>query len=192
MVQLLDPFACAALVLLSMAVAGAAQTAWLKLPASARFAVPLDGGARFRGRRLFGDNKTARGFVVIVPVGALATGVLGPVFIDAGASVWNLSALSYAGLGAFAATGLMLGELPNSFLKRQLDVPPGGAPRGRVARVVAFSLDRFDSVLGTLIAVALVVPTPAATWLWAVLLGPPLHWSFSVALWVLGVKRRPA
>ena len=33
---------------------------------------PLDGGLTFRGRRMFGENKTARGFVVMVPATALA------------------------------------------------------------------------------------------------------------------------
>ena len=46
---------------------GSAQTWWFKSPRSARFALPLDGGRTFRGRRLFGSNKTWKGFVVMVP-----------------------------------------------------------------------------------------------------------------------------
>ena len=52
----------------------------------------------------------------------------------------------YAALGAWAGLGFMLGELPNSFVKRQLDVAPGQAPRGRAARgrLVRRRSDRFD------------------------------------------------
>ena len=42
----------------------------------------------------------------------------------------------YAALGAWAGLGFMLGELPNSFVKRQLDVAPGMAPRGRAGAAV--------------------------------------------------------
>ena len=34
--------------------------------------VPLDGGATWRGRRIFGDNKTVRGAVVMIGVSTAA------------------------------------------------------------------------------------------------------------------------
>ena len=86
---------------------------------------PLDGGATFRGRRLFGDNKTWRGAVVIV-AGVVVTTLL--------LSLWpwwwdrlpdgirDAGPLLY---GVLLGLGVVLGELPNSFLKRRLDVPPG-------------------------------------------------------------------
>jgi hypothetical protein len=43
-----------------------------------------------------------------------------------------------------------------------------------------------------LAAVTIAVPTPWTTWLWVVILGPAIHWSFSVLLYRLGVKARPA
>ncbi len=86
---------------------------------------PLDGGATVRGRRLFGDNKTWRGAVVIVAGVVVATvllrqwdwwwGELPSGLRDAGPLLY----------GALLGLGVVLGELPNSLLKRQLDVPPG-------------------------------------------------------------------
>ena len=61
-VMTVDPIACGVFLLLAFTLAGLAQTAWFASPASRAFALPLDGGVRFRGRRLFGANKTIRGF----------------------------------------------------------------------------------------------------------------------------------
>ncbi|HET6900790.1 MAG TPA: CDP-archaeol synthase [Vicinamibacteria bacterium] len=107
---------------------------------------PLDAGARWRGRRVFGDNKTYRGIVVV----AIGTG------------------LGYLALGRFPfGFGLLVGaaamcaELPNSFLKRQLEIAPGGqarGPRGAVFHV----LDQIDVTVGAWLVLALRVrPTPA-------------------------------
>ena len=98
----------------------------------------------------------------------------------------------YAALGAWAGLGFMLGELPNSFVKRQLDVAPGQAPRGRVGALVSFIVDRTDSIIGMLIALSVAVPTPWMTWLYSLLIGPGIHLAFSVLLYRLGVKARPA
>jgi CDP-2,3-bis-(O-geranylgeranyl)-sn-glycerol synthase len=188
----LSPFACAALLVGSFVLGGAAQSAWFAHPASQRFTRPLDGGRTLRGRRLFGDNKTTRGFLVIVPATALAMTTFGAVLRAQGIAVWPLSPAGFTWLGAVAALGLMLGELPNSFIKRQLDVEPGKPPRSRVGRVVSAVADRLDSVVGALLGAAIVVPVSWTTALYCLLLGPPIHLAFSVLLWALGVKKRAA
>ena len=68
----LAPIACALFLIAAFVLAGVAQTAWLGSRTSRRFAVPLDGARTFRGRRIFGDNKTARGFLVMVPAAGAA------------------------------------------------------------------------------------------------------------------------
>ena len=138
-VQAPDPVRCALFLILAFILAGVAQTWWFKSPRSARFAIPLDGGRTFRGWPIFGANKTWKGFVVMVPVTALAFLVLGTLAraLPIGKGLWSLSPAGYALLGAVASIGFMAGELPNSFIKRQLAIPPGGAPRSRGARCVA-------------------------------------------------------
>jgi hypothetical protein len=86
----------------------------------------------------------------------------------------------------------MVGELPNSFVKRRLAIPSGGAPRGSIARWVGFAVDRLDSIVGMLLAVSLAVPLRWEAWVLVMSVGPAIHWLFSVALYVLGVKARPA
>lgn len=187
----LSPFACAGLLVAALVVGGACQSAWLAHPASKRFARPLDGGRTLRGRRIFGDNKTVRGFVVIVPATAIAMAVFGPLSRRAGLAVWPLSAAGFILLGAAAALGFMLGELPNSFVKRQLDIEAGSPPKSRAGKIVGAVVDRLDSAVGALLGAAVVARVSIGTALWCLLLGPPIHAAFSALLWVLGVKKRP-
>jgi CDP-diglyceride synthetase len=188
-----DPLAAAVFLVSAFSLAGAAQTAWFATPISRAFAIPLDGGFRLRGRRLFGANKTVRGLVVMVPAAAAAFALLAAAAEDAArAWLWPISLGSYAWLGAWAAVGFMAGELPNSLLKRQLDIAPGARPEGRGAALGHFILDRLDSGIGMLAALALVVEVPWLTWAYVLLVGPLVHWSFSVVMFRLGLKQRAA
>lgn len=185
--------ACAWFLLGAFVLAGMAQTAWFAAPLSRRFSFPIDGGAMFRGTRVFGEHKTLRGFVVMVPAAAVSFAVLAAAIGDLPhAGLWPLTIAGYAGLGACAGFGFMAGELPNSFVKRQLGIRPGECPRGRLAGVVQFVADRIDSGVGMLLAVSAIVTTPAMTWLLVLLVGPSIHWSFSVLMFHLGLKARPA
>ena len=184
-----EPVATAVFLMLSLSAAGVCQVLWLRTVVSQRFSQPVDLGLTLRGRRLFGDNKTLRGFVVMVPATALAM-----VFFSQAAGpdrgLWPMSAGAYALLGLAAGLGFMLGELPNSALKRQLDIGPGQAPSQRWLRALCLLLDRTDSILGSLLAVSLVVPMSWQIWLGCLLLGPGIHAVFSFALYRLGVKGR--
>lgn len=191
-----EPAACTLFLLAAFSLAGVAQSVWLRSRVSQHFAVPLDGGATFRGRRVFGANKTWKGLVVMVPaVGiaflALAAGMelLRP---GTGDNLWPLTPTGYFVLGCWAGAGFMLGELPNSFVKRQADILPGTQPTSTYVRIVSFAVDRIDSVLGALLALALVVSVPWLAWVGILLAGPLVHWLFNVLLVVLGVKTRAA
>ena len=191
-----DPLSCALFLTVAFIVAGLAHSAWLRTSASRRLLLPIDGGARFRGKRVFGDNKTVRGFVVMVPAAAASFALFHALVVRVAPSIaadlWRLDTVGYAALGAWAGLGFMLGELPNSFVKRQLDVAPGMAPPSRSGTVVVFVVDRVDSIIGMLAAISLVVPTPWMTWVYVLLIGPGIHLAFSALLYRMGVKARPA
>ncbi len=190
-----DAGACALFLMATFVLAGCAHVAWLASPWSQRFMIPLDGGRTFRGRRLFGANKTVRGFMVMVPATALAF-IVGAQVAARGnpqaIGLWPLSPSGYAWLGALAGLGFMLGELPNSFIKRQLDIAPGTISPHRAAAAWQLVADRLDSGLGMLVALNLAVPVPRGTWALVLFVGWTLHWSFSVVLFRLGVKPRHA
>jgi CDP-diglyceride synthetase len=191
-----DALSCALFLTVAFIVAGLAHSAWLRTASSRRLLLPLDGGARFRGKRVFGDNKTVRGFVVMVPAAAASFALFHTLVTRATPSIavdlWRLDTAGYAALGAWAGLGFMLGELPNSFVKRQFDVAPGMAPPGRAGTALVFVVDRVDSIIGMLVAISLVVPTPWMTWTYVLLIGPGIHLAFSALLYRIGVKARPA
>src|SRR5436190_6182230 len=119
MTQTADALARAVFIIIAFVLAGLAHSAWLASRWSMRLLIPLDGGLRVRGRRVFGENKTVRGFVVMIPAAALAFWTLFVVLSAAAPTVanslWQISPREYAALGAWAGLGFMLGELPNSF-----------------------------------------------------------------------------
>src|SRR5215510_5978709 len=191
-----DPLHCGLFLILAFVLAGALHSLWLKNRLSQALAIPLDGGRMLRGRPILGENKTLRGFVVMIPAAALAFAVVSALLsFPQGvppATLWQLTPAGYAALGAWAGFGFMAGELPNSFVKRQLGILTGQAPASGFTRTICFTVDHIDSIVGMLLAVTLAVPTPWTTWLWVLVLGPSIHLIFSWWLFRMGVKGRPA
>lgn len=111
---------------------------------------PIDGGVTFRGRRLFGDSKTWRGVAVAI-VGSIATVLVQKHVLGArAAALWLLdyAHVSPVSLGAAIGGGAMLGELPNSFVKRRLGIAPGSTTKG-VLSVLFYVWDQIDLLLGS-------------------------------------------
>ena len=192
----IDPLVSALFLIAAFILAGLLHSVWLASEASRYFSHPIDAGRRFRGRRVFGDNKMVRGFIVMTPAAGLSFWALATL-LDAlspalRASLWPLSNGELALLGAWAGLGFMLGELPNSFIKRQLDIAPGAPASGGARGVVGFVADRVDSIIGMLLAISVVTYTPWQIWVYVLTLGPAIHLCFSVLLYRLGVKARAA
>jgi hypothetical protein len=113
---------------------------------------PIDGGRTLRGRRLLGDNKTWRGALAMTAGPLLATTLLSR-------SAWwrskvpaEVAAANPVVVGALLGASVWVGELPNSFLKRQLGIAPGAQDRS-TAGVLISVVDQFDFVLGVALLV---------------------------------------
>jgi hypothetical protein len=108
---------------------------------------PLDGGLTLRGRRLLGNNKTWRGALLMCAGVLLATLVLSlwPWWWDRlPDDIRDAGPLLY---GFLLGLGVVVGELPNSFLKRQLDIAPGSQRTSWSGRAMTL-LDQGDLVIG--------------------------------------------
>ena len=120
---------------------------------------PIDGGWTWRNKRIFGDHKTWRGLVAMGlgagPVFALQALVLHDASRFAALELFDFSSRPWFGfvLGSIA----MLGELPNSFLKRRLGIAPGAAAAG-ARRAIFYFFDQVDLLLGAWLAVLACVP----------------------------------
>ena len=143
---------------LPVGIAGLLHVAVMKLdllPALGR--LPLDGGLRLRGRRVFGDNKTVRGALVMSIATPLIASLLSAGF---GVLAERLAVAPFqvdhpAVWGLLLGAGYWIGELPNSLAKRQLDIAPGDLAAG--ARGVFFwFVDQLDSIAGVFVALSVV------------------------------------
>lgn len=155
--------------------------------------IRLDLGLELRGRSLFGANKTLRGALIMIAASVVWTSVVDVLQRGLGLDD-SIRFVAYAQLGSLAY-GLLLGlayivgELPNSLIKRQLGIAPGEPAPGRLARTF-WVLDQIDSALAVLIFLCpFRVPSLlfAATVLAVTLLVHPAVAALMVAL---GLKRR--
>ncbi len=127
----------------------------------ARLARPIDGGRTLGGKPVFGKNKTFRGPVAL-GLGAALVMALQTYVLHRYAAVQALELFDYGAVnpwlvGFAMGAASMLTELPNSFLKRRLDVAPGAAAEGP-RKWLFFFLDQVDLLLGVWLVMAFVMP----------------------------------
>ena len=143
-------------------------------PVLAGGGTPMDFGRNFLdGKRIFGTNKTFRGFFFGWAIGILVGTVEGFVF-----------GFAYYGVAFSLLTplGALLGDLTGAFIKRRLNIKPGG-----LLPVV----DQVDFVVGALV---FALPLMAVSWELAVtvlLLTPPIHLFTNFVAYKLKLKKHP-
>jgi hypothetical protein len=151
---------------------------------------PLDGGATIGGRRVLGDNKTWRGAIFMICGPALAAlaltrwgayrDALPDAVADAAPLLW----------GALVGLGVVVGELPNSFLKRRLDIAPGTQRRG-AGGLALIVLDQADLVPGVWLCLAPVYVLPVLTALVAFAAVTAVHLLINVIGYAIGARTAP-
>lgn len=155
---------------------------------------PIDGGLAVRGKRLFGDNKTWRGLLVAV-VGSAVFAVLQARCPLAALDVrtltdWTLTdwdGVPAALFGALMGLGAVLGELPNSFTKRQLGIGPGKSTKGPLS-ILFYVLDQVDLLFGAWLLIGWWVRPSALLVAGSFVLALAVHPMVSLVGWLLGVR----
>lgn len=134
----------------------------------------MDFGRNFiDGKRIFGNNKTFRGFFFGWSVGFVVGIVEGLVF---GFKDFPILFSVLTPLGA------LLGDLTGAFIKRRIDIAPGG-----ILPVV----DQIDFVVGALV---FALPLALVNWQLAVtvlLITPPIHLFTNFVAYKLKLKKHP-
>jgi len=152
--------------------------------------LPLDFNATFRGRRIFGANKTLRGVIIMTAATTFFVFVQAWVSRQFGAlSLIDFQQINPVQWGVLMGIGYLLGELPNSFAKRQLDIPPGSAAPGSL-RYVFWAVDQLDSLLGVLAMMCLVWVPPLQVVVLLVGATLLIHPLMAAAMLLLGLKSR--
>lgn len=152
---------------------------------------PLDQGLSFRGRRVFGDHKTWRGLLINLLFCTLGAMVQARLLHAQILPDW-LPLLGYGpyglSVGVLLGLGMTFGELPNSFLKRQLAVPPGGKGRGFLG-VLFFLLDQVDLAIGIWAFLLFVVKPAPSLVLLSFFITFVLHIAVSTIGYILKMRR---
>jgi hypothetical protein len=154
--------------------------------------VPLDLGYSFRGKRIFGDNKTIRGVLVHLLfslIGTFFSQYIQAWLLPSSISLLDLSS-HWLKVGLIFGLGMSLGELPNSFVKRQLGIRPGERPIGW-GRIFFFVMDQVDMVLGIWIFFFLFFKLPCRLFVISLILSIMLHPTVTWIGYMLGMRKTP-
>ena len=183
--------------LMPVVIAGAANMLFTKTRLYRETCAPIDGGKFCAdGRRILGDNKTWAGFLGMI----LAT-CIAQIF-------WGLLSASSAPLGSanelygrFANTlpfnalaGALFGlvyvlfELPNSFVKRRIDIQPGKTATG-CKGALFFVIDQIDSLLGVVLLLAFFTGLTLPQYIQYILLGAVTHIALNAVLYMLKIRK---
>jgi CDP-2,3-bis-(O-geranylgeranyl)-sn-glycerol synthase len=124
-----------------------------RLPLLRNLTFPLDFGASFREKRVFGVNKTWRGLMSGIVIATFTLWVQQYLYVHTGWAKTISGSIDYSSLpilllGPLFGLGALLGDAVESFFKRQRGVPSGES---------WFPFDQFDYVIGGLLASSLVV-----------------------------------
>ncbi len=140
--------------------------------------------------RAFGANKTWRGLLVM-PLLTIPGVWLGR-FLDPPLEPMLLVSLRDAPLvplGAGLGVAYILAELPNSWWKRRLGIPPGDLPeRGRAFQLL---VDQADSAVGCAAVYALLLGPSLPLLIALILVGPAVHLLANLGLYLVGLRERP-
>lgn len=140
-------------------------------------------------KRLFGENKTWRGFVVM----PLATfpGVMIAQLIEKYSDLSTPLLLNASSISLSLVLGLSycLAELPNSYLKRRLGIKEGKtADKHKWFFII---LDQADSVIGCMLGYLIVLNLPWKIVCMAIVFGTVLHLLINNCLYFLGIRKNP-
>lgn len=173
-------------------VAGIGQVVILKTGLLPRLAVPLDFGLHLRGQPVLGPRKTWRGVIIMTTLSAM-TARAQAMAARRSPRLRAICPFDYRQvnpwlLGGTLGLGYCIAELPNSFVKRRLGIPPTHTSQ-RLAWL-QYLIDQSDSVAGCLTALRFFYrPTWTEAGL-ALATGLALHVAVDQLMHALGVKRR--
>jgi len=91
-------------------------------------------------------------------------------------------------VGILLGLGMTVGELPNSFIKRQLDIPPSKRKEGPVG-VAFFLFDQVDLTIGIWIFLFFLIRPSLLLVLWSFLLTLLLHVAISSVGYLVGMRK---
>ncbi len=138
-------------------------------------------------KHYFGENKTWRGFIVMPIASAMGGLCLYAVDLDAISYSYSLNSITVASLAGIA---YVVFELPNSFIKRRMNIPAGELPKQ--CKPLFIAMDQLDSAIGITAMFWLVLDIKGIYCLTFLFSGPCLAITIKKCLYLLGLKETAA
>lgn len=160
-------------------------------------AKPIDNGKMLKdNKRIFGNNKTWLGFFTMIFCSIVTHIVWGLICrLFTGMQSMNQLYLCYENtllyntiVGAIMGVAYMIFELPNSFIKRRLDIRDGQTEKGLKGKIF-FVIDQLDSMFGVILVLAAVSKISLLQYIGYVLLGGLTHITVNLVLYKLKIRR---
>ncbi len=182
--------------LLGPVLAGISNSIFCKSNSFKKLKVPMDFNKKFiDNKRIFGDNKTWKGFIGYIILNIIFSILIG--------FIWKITKLEYLNffyinhennilfnilIGFLLGLFYALFELPNSFIKRRLDIKPGKTISG-FKKIFFIILDQADSVFGIALVVWMFYPIGIKIYLLFILLGTVTHLLINILLYLLHLRK---
>lgn len=163
------------LIFIPMILANSFHMVFVKWDILSSFKIPIS-------VKLFGQNKTWRGFILL-PLLSAFFALLGSLL--AGPFLGNHLNVILFGIGMGIV--YLLAELPNSYVKRKLHIPNGG--HSEKYKVLQIIIDRADSLVGIFLYYYLVTDCPFIDCLILFISAIVISFVTSVILYSLKIKR---
>ena len=176
--------------------AGIFNMIFCKLNVLKSIQIPMDGGRVLGdGNRIFGDNKTWKGFLGYLIFGTVFTVIWGFAIRNTSLNSLDFFYVNNENtLGFNIVVGLLLGfayalfELPNSFVKRRLGITPGKPATG-IKKAVFVFVDQADSIFGCALVVWLFYDLGILRYLGFVVVGAVTHIVFNMLLYFAHLRK---
>jgi CDP-2,3-bis-(O-geranylgeranyl)-sn-glycerol synthase len=157
------------------------------IPLLKKLSYPLDFNLKYKGKIIFGKNKTWRGLILAIIVGIVTTSLQHFLFIH---SSWirdlskpiNYQTINYLLLGVLLGGGALIGDAVESFVKRRLGIKPGYS---------WFPYDQTDFIFGGIILSLFVVRLSVGTYIVILILWFFIHLLSSYIGYLSGLKDKP-
>lgn len=157
---------------------------------------PIDFGKKFIDKkRIFGDHKTWKGLFGYIILNIIFSVIFGFIWHITNLEKYNFFYINHENtllfnilIGFLLGLGYSLFELPNSFIKRRLDIKPGKTIDG-FKKIFFIIFDQADSVFGVALVVWLFYPIGIWIYLFYIVLGTVTHLLVNMLLYFLHLRK---
>jgi CDP-2,3-bis-(O-geranylgeranyl)-sn-glycerol synthase len=151
-----------------------------RVPVLQNWETPMDFGLSHRGKRIFGDNKTWRGFTFGVFMACVMATLQYYIWLP---SMFAGKSLGFMVLlGGMLGAGALIGDAVESFIKRQFDIKAGAS---------WFPFDQLDYIFGGILFSSLLIRMPWQVYAWVIFLYFGIHLVTVYFFYKVGIRDKP-